>query len=261
MKKIWKIVLGAGLVALVGVIAFSAVALAQDPTPTPTPAKPGVRGWITDYATRLRDALAARLGIAPEALDELSKGAFDDVIGQALSEGIITQEQADQLRQCAPSGFADLMGRGKGGRFGGRMGPRGFMMPGQPMLDTDIIAEKLGMTVDELKAELKDGKTVAELAQAKGVELQVIVDALVASQAERLQQAVTNGRITQEQADQMLNAMKERLTKILAESRPWVGGHGPGWRFDQGFGRGGRWLGSPKQTAPQPTPLPGQSQS
>ena len=54
----------------------------------------------------------------------------------------------------------------------------------------ETAAEALGMTADELKAELEAGKSIAQVAEEKGVDLQVVVDALVAEGTERLQQAI-----------------------------------------------------------------------
>jgi hypothetical protein len=45
------------------------------------------------------------------------------------------------------------------------------------------------------------GKTLADLAKAKGVDTQKLVDVLVAQQKTMLDQAVTDNRLTQAQAD------------------------------------------------------------
>ena len=54
----------------------------------------------------------------------------------------------------------------------------------------ETAAEALGMTAEELKAELEAGKSIAQVAEERGVDLQVVVDALVAEGTERLQQAI-----------------------------------------------------------------------
>jgi vacuolar-type H+-ATPase catalytic subunit A/Vma1 len=46
------------------------------------------------------------------------------------------------------------------------------------------------MTADELKAELEAGKSIAQVAEERGVDVQVVVDALVAEGTERLEQAI-----------------------------------------------------------------------
>jgi len=78
-----------------------------------------------------------------------------------------------------------------------------------------VAAEQLGMTVEELVAELRDGKTIAQVAEEKGVSLDSIIDAYLAPRAEALEQAVADGRITQEQADRMLANMREMVESRL----------------------------------------------
>ncbi len=53
-----------------------------------------------------------------------------------------------------------------------------------------VAAEALGMTEDELKAELEAGKSIAQVAEEQGVDLQTVVDALVAEGTERLEAAI-----------------------------------------------------------------------
>jgi hypothetical protein len=83
------------------------------------------------------------------------------------------------------------------------------------------------MTVDELRKALADGQTVAELAQAQDVALEDVADALVAAHAERLQQAVEDGRLTQEEADEKLVEMETNILDRL-ESGEFGGLGGPG---------------------------------
>ncbi len=118
-------------------------------------------------------------------------------------------------------------------------GPGGGWGMGGGFADSPIAiaAEQLGMEPDALLTELQAGKTVAELAEANGVSLDSIVDAVVAAHSERLATAVENGRITQEQADERLATMTEHLTERL--SQPFEAGQGFGGRGFGGRGEGG----------------------
>ena len=93
------------------------------------------------------------------------------------------------------------------------------------------IAKLLGMTSDEIRAERVLGKTIADLAKEKGVDTQTLVDALVASQKTMLDQAVTDGRYTQAQADKWLAWYAQSAALQLTEP------YGPG--FGMGGMRGG----------------------
>ena len=106
------------------------------------------------------------------------------------------------------------------------------------------------MTAEELHEALADGQTVPELAKAQGVALEDLVDALT---AQRIEQAVENGRLTQEQADERIETMKEHLLEQL-ESGFEMGRGGFGGRPGpmRGGRRGGKEPGGrfPGQMAP-----------
>ena len=105
-------------------------------------------------------------------------------------------------------------------------------------------ADALGMTTDELSTELQNGKTLQDLADAAGVDLQVVQDAINAAHAEemrqRIEQAVADGTMTQEKADWLLEGLEKGFLD------------GPGFGF--GFGHGPN--GGPATDATQPTTTP-----
>ena len=106
----------------------------------------------------------------------------------------------------------------------------------------DILVEALDMTPEEIRAELEAGKTIAEIAADQGVALSDLVDALIAPRAEALAQAVENDRLTQEQADWLLEYMREGLEWRLSNNLFGFGGFGMGWGHRGGgrsSGRGG----------------------
>jgi polyhydroxyalkanoate synthesis regulator phasin len=216
LSKFWKIAGIATLVAVIGVGILGVAVYAQEPEPD-TPF-----GRLADYFEQVRDLIASKLGVERADLDAAEKEAHQEVIGQAVEDGVITQDQAERMLSRLEDGFGfGRMGR-PGGRGGGWMG--GFK--GCPPGNQEWLAEQLGMTADELQAELEAGKTIAELAEEKGVDLDA---ARIEAMKERIQQAVEDGTITQEQADWMLQGLEQ--------------GFMPGGR-DLGFGgRGGHFRG------------------
>ena len=104
----------------------------------------------------------------------------------------------------------------------------GFRLHSQAALDA--AAKALGMTSDELSAQLWGGKTLADLASAKGVDIATVkkaVDAaLVAETKTAIQQAVKDGNMTQAKADWLIQGL---------DNGYWGPGQGgPG--FDMGPG-------------------------
>jgi hypothetical protein len=112
----------------------------------------------------------------------------------------------------------------------GRMG--GWMMAGNTL--PEVAAEVLGLTVEEVWAELATGISLAELAANHGTDAQAIIDAFAEAHAASLQEAVEAGWLTQEQADWMQESM---LATIEARvNQPWGSGFGPGNGWGYGLG-------------------------
>lgn len=88
------------------------------------------------------------------------------------------------------------------------------------------IADLFGMTPDELADARNDGQSLADLAGQKGVDQQTLVDTMLAQRKEMLAQAVADGRVTQEQADAMLERMTSRVQDRVDDTS--VGPRGTG---------------------------------
>jgi hypothetical protein len=79
----------------------------------------------------------------------------------------------------------------------------------------DALAELTGLEPADLYAELQEGKTLLEVAQAHSISAEQLVEAALASRAEVLQQRVEAGYLTQEQADWMLDHIEEEMLEHL----------------------------------------------
>ena len=77
------------------------------------------------------------------------------------------------------------------------------------------LAEAIGISTDDLRAALRDGQTLAEVAEANGVDPQQVVDLLVANGTERLDSAVAAGRIDQATADERKAALPDRAADLV----------------------------------------------
>lgn len=125
----------------------------------------------------------------------------------------------------AQSASSDLQhGRGPGGGRGGHLGTA----------ELEAAAEALNMTTDELTAALKGGKTLETIAQEAGVDFADVQSAIQAAHAaqmrERIQQAVEDGTITQENADWLLEGLDKGFIGVPGGFGPG-GPHGP--KLDQ----------------------------
>jgi hypothetical protein len=134
-----------------------------------------------------------------------------------VDDETITAEQADavvtQLMENRPDRGEFGEGHGPGGRHGGPgMFGRG--------MDAAVLTDLLGLDPQELMTQLRDGKTLAEIATEQNVDPQAVIDALVAEATTRLDQAVTDGRIDQAEADQKLADATTRITDMVNNGRP-----------------------------------------
>jgi hypothetical protein len=121
------------------------------------------------------------------------------------------------------------------GRHGAMMG-NGFGYGagnGQPMIVT--AAEALGLEPDALFDALRNGQTLTEIAEAQGVDVQSVYDAVLAEAGEHVAALVEAGTITQEQADEHLAWVSEHVAEMPMFSGA---GYGPCMDGEGGFGGG-----------------------
>ena len=90
----------------------------------------------------------------------------------------------------------------------------------------DAAAEALGISVDDLYAALRDGKSIADVAQERGVDVQTVIDAMVADATQHIDQAVADGRLDAGDADTIKAGLPDRMSELAnAQGLP---GPGPG---------------------------------
>jgi hypothetical protein len=168
-------------------------------------------------------SLAAELGITVEELEAAQAAAREAAIAQAIADGIITQEDAD-LR-AAGQALREYMEQ-----------------------DT-VLADLLGISAEELAAAKEDG-SVRDLIEASGLTQEEIQAAMQEAYEAAVAQAVADGVITQEQADQL-----QEMPGRGGHGGHRGGGHGhDGLRGGQGGPRsGGQGNGSTSVPAPGAT--------
>ncbi len=116
--------------------------------------------------------------------------------------------------------------------LGLEMGRGGFGWRGGLWTMFDTAAEALGLTPQEFFAESHDaGKSLTEIAEERGVDIPAVYDAMQAARGEamreRIQQAVEDGSLSQEQANWLLEGLDQGFS---------LGGRGFGFGRGHGFG-------------------------
>ncbi|MGQ9466302.1 MAG: hypothetical protein ACUVSH_02295, partial [Anaerolineae bacterium] len=132
--------------------------------------------------------------------------ALVGLVGLLMTAPVFAQGNTPPTSPTPGSGQRLGWGRGFGlgwgfGRFGGSWAT------------FDAVAEALGLTPEQLFSELHSGKTLEEIAEEKGVDIQKVFEAAQAARVQQMkdaiQQAVEDGRMTQEQADWLLEGLEK----------------------------------------------------
>jgi predicted DNA-binding protein YlxM (UPF0122 family) len=234
--KKWGVVAGMAILAaavilaggIVGGIVTGAIPVqAEDDDPWPWPGS-GRRWGGAESMQEILETVAEVLGLAPEDLrTELQDGKtlgevaeaegvdtqaivdavhaqVSEMLQEAVENGRLTQEQADQILERLAECDGEQL-RCLGLPFGPSLGTRGDSRMGGgwwgPWGGLDAAAEVLGMETDELTAELRDGKTLAEIAEEKGVDFEAVQDAMIAQMEQMVQEAEDEGTLSPECAE------------------------------------------------------------
>ncbi len=167
-------------------------------------------------------------------------GALFSPIGLAgAQEGgstATTQAGGESVPGTDSSGPADGSGdrgRNKGGDHHGRGGHRGLWGA------ADELATVLGLSGEDLRGQLAEGKSLGEIADAQGVSRDTVADTLTKGLADHLAEEVAEGDLTQSEADAHLAGAKDAVDRMIDQG--WgdrAGGWGKG-----GLGHGGPGMG------------------
>ena len=178
------------------------------------------------------------LGTAGVASAHDNKGGRGDKVATVLSglvtKGTLTQAQVDAITKAMIEA-----------RDAGRAAHDAIHAE-----RTKVITDALGIDAATLKSRLQAGESLATIAGAKK---DALINALVAFETKKIDEAVTAGKLTAAQATSMKTDLKTRITSHVEEVRGFGKGMGKGMDRDgdkgpkdhkghqgKGHGRGGR---------------------
>lgn len=134
----------------------------------------GGGGWLGRGGVDREALLAEELGITVDRLQEAQEAARVQALEQALEQGLITQEQYDQMQ---------------------------LRLLVEPYFDRQVLlAQALGIEPNALAE-----KSLAEWLEELDLDRQTLTERLEDAYGAALEQAVADGVITQEQADTLLD--------------------------------------------------------
>lgn len=225
MRTNIKTIVAGGIAASVLTVgALAGVARAQSGGGQTQPASPTPRPGQQQRQQRIDeqlDRLAKNLGTTTDKLKGALKQTALEEVQAAQDAGRLTPEQAQRARDAINSGDPGRLGLGFG--FGGpgfgpgKGGPRdgigrGFFAGGQEL------AGFLGIPEDQLRTELRDS-SLADVAAKHNKTRDDLKKFLTDAMNQRLSDAVTNGRLTQAQADTARTAFTNNLDQMIDAKR------------------------------------------
>jgi ribosomal protein S20 len=141
-------------------------------------------------------------------------------IDQKVQDGELTADQANERKANLNERITRLVNEGPQ-----RHGPGSPRGPKH-----EAAAQALNLSVDDLRSKLRDGKTLAQVAQEQNVDVQKVIDAMVAEATAHIDQAVQDGKLTADQANERKSNLQDRITKLVNEGPPERGEGRPGRR-------------------------------
>jgi len=194
LKRAVAVLALGGATVVLGGMAAGTVSAQQTPTPaqSPTP-RQGVTGTQGADRQAQQDnflaALAAKLNVT-----------------------------VDQLKQAMQQTRQELgipeRGQGGPGRPGGQGGPAAQQGRGGPGVGLEAAARSIGIDANQLRQELA-GKSLADVARAHGIDPSTVASALKTEATTRIDQAVTAGRLTADQANAVKQNIDQRIDQQL----------------------------------------------
>jgi hypothetical protein len=147
-----------------------------------------------------------------QAILDTAKADLD----KAVAAKELTQSQADDILANLKSHIDNVANGAL--RFRGPDGPRGPRLAGPHVGAGEQLgaaATYLGLSESDLRAKLKAGDSLADVAKAQSKYVAGLQDAIVAAEKADLDKAVAAKKLTQSQADDLLGAVKDHVGDLV----------------------------------------------
>lgn len=164
-------------------------------------------------------ALSGGSALSASAHGGKGRGAnLDGVLSGLVGKGTLTQSQVDAIKKAIEEEHAAA--------HAARVA--------QATEFQNLIATTIGLDTVTITTRLSAGESLGAIAGAKR---QALIDALIAYHTKRIDQAVTDGKVTAAQATTLKAGLSASVT-FFVDRVPGYFKMGKGKGFDKGFGRG-----------------------
>jgi uncharacterized protein (DUF433 family) len=151
-------------------------------------------------------AVATEHNVDPAGIVNAVVAALTQQIDQAVAQGKIDGNRADQAKQKLPA-FAN--------RFVNETKPN--QGRGRAVLKdaANAAAKVIGVSVADLKQARKDGKSIAQVAKDHNKSVDDVVNAIVKQATSHVDQAVKDGKLDSKKADQIKQKLPDRAKQLV----------------------------------------------
>jgi len=227
--------------------AASTLAAPSGSTSTTTPGKPFFKGpgpgpgsFRGGVGNDLIVAAATALHLTPDQLRQKLSDGKTTIADVAKQQGVDVNTVIDAMVNADRERITDIvnnplpqfsMGNQPSGKTPSFAPGIGFGVLGQAL---DSVAKALGITTDELKSDLAKGMSIADIAKSKNVDVNTVIDALVADVNAKIDAAVKTGKLSPDRATTLKNDIRSAITALVNGTGGL--GHMSGGRFGFKFG-------------------------
>jgi hypothetical protein len=157
-------------------------------------------------------AVATEHGVDPANVVNAVVAALTQRIDEAVAQGKVDAARAEQAKAKLPD-FANRFVNETKAKNGER---RGRKLLGDAV---DAAAKEIGVSKDDLKSALKDGKSIAQVAKDHNKSVDDVVDAIVKAATSDIDQAVTDGKLDSTKADQIKKNLPDHAKELVNRQR------------------------------------------
>jgi hypothetical protein len=172
---------------------------------------------LRDGAT-LADIITTSGGDVEAVINEVVTTLTDD-INQAVTDGRMTQERADQML----TNLEDTVTRAVNGELFPNRLDRGPVENAYGRILVQAAADATGLDASDIRQQLRDGSTLADVISANGGDVDAVVSSAVTAATEQINAALADGRLSQEHADQLLANLSDQFTALVNVDLPPIG--------------------------------------
>jgi hypothetical protein len=151
------------------------------------------------------------------AIQASAKAALTDKIKQAVADGKITQRQADALLGRLDTALDRMMNA----QWPGQGDRRARLLQGAALgVLVRETAKQANLPQRDLLKELRNGKTLRQIATEHNADPTAIINAAVTNATTALNKLVANGKLKQEQANTLIAGLQGYFTKAMDTPNP-----------------------------------------